>query len=209
MKCDLFKIGAVVAVFAAVGCTQNSAFSASRLTQTTVPFIASSVQGEALYYHGEGRIISLLDGTVKKEPFLLIKRTEPEKNLLSEIACVLKEDGNSILSPVYMRVDVEKGTLLISSAEDFNEQAYLSGTGTVAGQPWKWNVLRFAMDVKSLRGTVKVVDSNWVVGKSLIARKEILAPNGMPVQLWEVEAQEISQAEYASKATEAHCPNAQ
>lgn len=209
MKCDLFKHVAFVAVFIALGCTQNSALSASRLTESAVPSVASSVQGETLYYHGEGRIVSLLDGSVKKEPFLLIKRTEPERNLLSEIACMLKEDGNSVLSPVYMRVDVEKGTLLISNSEDFNEQAYLSGTGIVSGQPWKWNVLRFSMEVKSPRGTVKVVDSNWIVGKSLIARKEILAPNGMPVQLWEAEAQEISQAEYASKAAEAHCPNAQ
>lgn len=167
---------------------------------------ASSLNRTDLYYYGEGRIVSLFDGSRSTETILLKKSTIPSENLISEIACVVKPDGKTILSPVYLRVDAATNSFQISTSLDAAAPSNLSGTGTLQGEPWNWKTLRFDMVMNTPRGNVTIKDSNWVVGDKLIARKEILLSNGMPVQLWETEAQVITQAEFEKRRAELACP---
>jgi hypothetical protein len=197
---------ALLTALVALGCQQQSNAKSLDATNQRQSGGVATAETKELFYTGEDRVLSLVDGTRKSETLLVLKRMEPAKGLMTELACVKEADGTARISPVYMRVDVEKGSMLISGSPDFSPDSFLTGTATMQGEPWNWNVLRFDMQFKTPRGAVTIKDSNWVVGNLLVARKEILAPNGTPVQLWEVEAQAVTQAEFEAKRISAGCP---
>ena len=149
------------------------------------------------YFYGEAHVINLNGGLERDQhpPLLLKKSTLPSQNLLVERATTPDERGQMKDRIVYMKVSGE--TLSISDADDSIE-----GQGQVAGVPWHWNLLRFSMVAK--RGKIRIEDVNYRTPDRLIARKTLFLPNGKPFMLWDVDAQEISAAEYEKRYADMH-----
>ncbi len=193
-----------------VGCHQSnvSALSTTSADQGTANGVAApptppSMAANTHYYYGEYRITSLMSGEKSKGQVLLLRKMEPAISLLTEIACVIDPSGKVSRSPVSMKIDAEGNTLSVTDTLDPQAKPTLSGTGTLIGNAWNWSLLRFNMTTSS---GIKITDSNWLVAKQLIARKEISTPNGAPIMLWEAEIPELTSDEFANKSKSFACP---
>ena len=94
--------------------------------------------------------------------------------------------------------------LRVADTEDFEHPTTISGTGTVIGAPWRWSYLKFSMTY--LPAHAPIEDANYVSPTQLIGRKTILAPTGVPVQLYELDMSRISGAEYEKHRADMGCP---
>lgn len=149
------------------------------------------------YFYGQAHIINLnAPLQADQTPMLLLKKTTiPSQSLIVEKATTPDENGNMKDHIVYMKVDGH--SLSITDTDDSIE-----GTGSVFGEPWNWNLLKFSMVTK--RGGIKIEDVNYRTPDRLIARKELSMPDGKPFMLWDVDAKEITEVEYEKLYTEMH-----
>lgn len=157
---------------------------------------------KVILYQGDARLVSLSDGSVQIEQVLLRKTLDDQTSTLTEIACFKDPGKPAVVSPVYMKVS--GSSMQISDQTDFS-QGKLSGTGTLEGPAWGWNVLRWEMKYQTPAGTVGVIDVNFIVGNRLIGRKQMFF-NSQPFRLWEAELTEVSTSDFQAQAISLGCP---
>jgi len=164
--------------------------------------VSALASPKEILYSGDARLTNLTDGSVSTEQVLLRKTLDDRASTLTEVACYRDPGKPAVISPVYMKVS---GTSMqVSDQQDFSA-GKLTGTGTLQGSSWDWNLLRWNMKYQTPAGLVEILDVNFVVGNRLIGRKQMFF-NGQPFRLWEAEMEEVSAAEFQSQATAMGCP---
>lgn len=164
------------------------------------PALAAAGEVEE-YFYGQARIITLAAPLqADRTPMLLLKKaTLPAQGLIVETATTVDDHGKMKDHVVSLKVDGNR--LTITAADDS-----IDGTGSLSGPAWNWNLLQFSMTTR--RGKVRIEDVNYRTPDRLIARKVISLPDGRPFMLWDVEARQISRAEYDRRYAEMHAPAA-
>jgi hypothetical protein len=112
-----------------------------------------------------------------------------------ETATTLDLEGKMKDHIVYAKVSGQ--TLTLSDGDNSIE-----GTGSVSGEEWNWNLLKFSMVTK--KGGIRIEDVNYRTPDRLIARKVLSMPNGKPFMLWDIEVKEITESEYKKLYSEMH-----
>lgn len=164
---------------------------------------------DVLYYSGTARLIHLPSGAESHQKLVVVKTLDPSKKMISEIACFVGRDGQVNVQPVYMKV-LDERTLQISDEEN-GQSRFLSGTGEVFGEAWKWNLLKFDMQITVPQfpgANSRVIDINTITDAGvLVARKQIYSANGQLIQLYEGEFSPVSLDELDRAADELGCPS--
>lgn len=155
------------------------------------------------YYSQAARITHLPSRQVTTEEVLLVRTLDLANSLISEIACIKSPGRPAYMSPVYMKVT--GNTLQIADTPDVSQPNKIRGTGEVWGPDWNWNYLKFSMVY--IPYSTAVEDENFVTSTQLIAKKQLLGPNGIPFEYYDLEADLITQREYQSRYTEIGCPS--
>lgn len=198
MRTILNSAGLLVAIVATV---KTSAFA-------EVPHLTIN------HYLGSARVINLITGAQSSQKVLLTKTLDPLRSAASEISCYQPEGKSAALSKVYM--SIQGNSLTIADAEDVTKPDALTGTGTLYGEPWNWNYLKFSMNFIGQGFKVRVEDVNFHVKDRLIARKQLFSiPNGSPadfagtpIQLWEGEVTAVNLETYQNAWQAMACPGA-
>ncbi|MBA2686303.1 MAG: hypothetical protein H0U66_17600 [Gemmatimonadaceae bacterium] len=154
------------------------------------------------YYYAQAKRINVDAGRTSPEEVLLARTLDPEHSMITEIACLRDPGRPAILSPIYMKVT--GAHLQISDTPDVLHPKTVTGTGTVAGPPWHWTYLKFSMVY--LPFATPVEDVNFVTPTQLIGRKQIFSPAGTPVQLYELDMDLITKAQYEMRRAQLGCP---
>jgi hypothetical protein len=117
------------------------------------------------YFLGEAKLTSE-SGKPMGSQVLLVERTQdPDKNLISERAIVVKADGSAGQYTMNMTVDGDSFNLKDAANTT-------TGTGKLFGPPWRWTY--FKGTFQSSNG-VRIEDENFVSDPSVgVARKKII-----------------------------------
>jgi len=183
-------------------CSRDGGFGANPSTLLGIQdqTQAASPTRSDVYYAGTAQILNLISGATSTEDVIFERIVDPDAKMLIELACVKSPGKPAALSPVYMKVD--GSNLKIADTQDVDHPGAVQGTGTVAGEPWRWNYLKFSMTAYGAR----VEDANFLVGNMLIARKQIFLDNGTPLELYDINASLIDATTYQDKYSAMGCP---
>jgi hypothetical protein len=175
----------------AIGTVLSIAFTA---------FGSNQPQFRTQYYCGNAEILMVEDNEKKTQQVLLAKTYDPQNSLLIEVACLKEEAKLAELSPVYMKVT--ESAVVISDNKNFAPGA-LTGTGSLYGNNWDWNYLKFSM---KWGPDIEIKDVNFVTEDKLIAVKKMFN-QGKLLMLWGAEAANITITEFKNKRDELGCPD--
>ncbi len=165
------------------------------------------------FYGGDARLTSLVTGQVSTEKVLMARTVDPAAGRIVEIACIKESGKPAQLSPAYISISGNTVTSM-SSTED-GEQSAFSGAGTLSGQPWQWNYLKFIMTfpLPPAHGYLRIEDANFITPTQFIARKQLFfissydsTQTATPVQLWDAELVSMTSEQYSAAYSEMGCP---
>lgn len=146
---------------------------------------------------------------VQSLKFILMKEYNPARKLLAEIICMQDADPSKRVFRSFMHYDGKP--LLITDSPDGTTKL-LTGTWSAVGKEWDWTALHFSMNVylEKYRSNMRTEDVNFVIGKHLVARKQMyLTTPGSPEKpyaLWEAEAQEVDPVTFERSVVPLQCP---
>lgn len=122
--------------------------------------------------------------------------------MIREIACLRDAGRPTFVSPIFMKITGNQ--IRIADTEDVDHPKIVSGTGELVGAPWHWTYIKMSMTYVPSGAAIE--DANYITPAGLIGRKTIMT-SGTPVQLYELEMDLISRAQYDEHGAAMDCPS--
>lgn len=144
---------------------------------------ANTLQVEKTYFLGEARNTSEAGKSMGSQILLVERIQDPDRQLITERAIVVKPDGTAEQHTMYMTVKGDSFTL----KDDANTT---TGEGRLSGPAWHWTY--FKATFHSSNG-VRIDDENFLSDPSVaVARKKVIGPDGQVIMYMDVVMKSIT-----------------
>jgi len=137
-------------------------------------FLISSAKADLpaksiVYYYGEPQMTNLSTGEITSQKVLFQRITDPASGFILEDAYSVTVKSACTHSPAYIVLGKD-GAVNLTDVIDGSSKPTFHGIGTVAGNPWLWNHLKFSI---AFSNGMRIEDDNFILpDQTLTARKQ-------------------------------------